>query len=80
MLWKGFLFFQNIFHVFSCSWPRLAAVSEKGPVVVFVDAGQWTMYDGGVTWRSIRALNDDSVDLMDLASVFKRVKSNAQIY
>ena len=45
---------------YACAWPRLAAVSEKGPVVVSVDAGQWTMYDGGVTWRSIRALNDDS--------------------
>lgn len=28
--------------------PLLAAVSEKGPVVVSVDAGQWAMYDGGV--------------------------------
>ena len=26
-------------------------MSEKGPVVVSVDAGQWAMYDGGVTWR-----------------------------
>ncbi|CAJ1337018.1 unnamed protein product [Effrenium voratum] len=29
-------------------WPLLAAVSEKGPVVVSVDAEPWTIYDSGV--------------------------------
>jgi len=31
---------------------RLGAVSTEGPVVVSVDAGHWTLYDGGVArWR-----------------------------
>ena len=31
---------------------RLVAVSTEGPVVVSVDAGHWTLYDGGVArWR-----------------------------